>query len=145
MKITSSAFNHNQNIPSKYTCDGENISPPLSFLGVPKNAKSLILIVDDPDAPGKTWVHWTVFNIDPAVQEVSESSIPEGGIEGMTDFGKPGFGGACPPTGTHRYFFKLYALDTTFAFSLTADKKEIEKAMQNHILASCELVGLYKR
>lgn len=152
MKITSSAFQHNQNIPSKYTCDGENVSPPLFFLDVPDNTKSLVLIVDDPDAPGKTasnaaeaWVHWTVFNIDPAVKEVTEGSVPQGGIEGMTDFGIRGYGGACPPSGTHRYFFKLYALDTVLNLNSNSDKKAIEQAMQNHILQSCELVGLYKR
>lgn len=145
MKITSSVFQHNQFIPSKYTCDGENVSPPLSFLDVPDNIKSLVLIVDDPDAPSKTWVHWTVFNIDPAVKEVTEDSVPQDGVEGMTDFGTRGYGGACPPSGTHRYFFKLYALDTVLNLNSNSDKKAIEQAMQNHILQSCELVGLYKR
>lgn len=145
MKITSSAFDHNQNIPSKYTCDGENVSPPLSFLDVPENTKSLVLIVDDPDAPGKTWVHWTVFNIDPRVVEVAKNSVPKGGIESMTDFGSPGYGGPCPPSGTHRYFFKLYTLDSTLNLSSTADKKAIEEAMEGHVLASSELIGRYRR
>ncbi|MBI2430525.1 MAG: YbhB/YbcL family Raf kinase inhibitor-like protein [Candidatus Levybacteria bacterium] len=145
MKIISSAFEHNQNIPKKYTCDGENVSPAFSFVDVPKNAKSLVLIVDDPDATISTFVHWIVFNINPAVNEIAENSIPQGGVEGMTDFGKPGYGGACPPSGTHRYFFKLYALDTTLNLSSNAGKKEIEQAMQNHVLASTELIGLYSR
>ncbi len=145
MKIISSAFQHNQSIPSKYTCDGENVNPPLSFSDIPENAKSLVLIVDDPDAPTGTFVHWTVFNISPSVQNVNEHSVPQGGVEGMTDFGKPGYGGACPPTGTHRYFFKLYALDAILNLSSTADKKAIEQAMQGRILASAELIGLYKR
>ena len=104
MKITSSAFQNNAKIPSKYTCDGENVNPPLQFLDVPNDAKSLVLIVDDPDAPSKTWVHWVVYNIGTKTSEVKGNSVPEGGIEGMTDFGKPGYGGPCPPSGVHRYF-----------------------------------------
>lgn len=145
MKISSSAFLNNQQIPSIYTCDGENVSPPLSFSEVPKNAKSLVLIVDDPDAPAKIWVHWVVFNIDPAISEVLQNSVPKAGVEGMTDFGKPGYGGPCPPAGTHRYFFKLYALDTVFNLPQNSDKKAVEEAMKGHILDSTELVGLYER
>lgn len=145
MKITSSAFSHNQTIPQKYTCDGEDLSPPLQFGEVPEDAQSLVLIVDDPDAPAKTWVHWTVFNMDPTTNEVSENSVPNGGVEAMTDFGRQGYGGPCPPSGTHRYFFKLYALDTKLALSSNADKKEIEEAMQGHILGLAELIGLYRR
>ncbi|MBI1982130.1 MAG: YbhB/YbcL family Raf kinase inhibitor-like protein [Candidatus Levybacteria bacterium] len=145
MKILSSAFLNNQQIPSIYTCDGENVSPPLSFSEVPKNAKSLVLIVDDPDAPAKIWVHWVVFNIDPAISEVLQNSVPKAGVEGMTDFGKPGYGGPCPPAGTHRYFFKLYALDTVFNLPQNSDKKAVEEAMKGHILDSAELIGLYKR
>lgn len=145
MKIVSSAFEHNRRIPSKYTCDGENMSPPLSFLEVPKNTKSLVLIVDDPDAPSKTWVHWVVFNIDSATRDVSENSVPNGGVLGMTDFGKPGYGGPCPPSGKHRYFFKLYALDSVLNLPQSSDKNAVEEAMKGHILDSAELVGLYER
>lgn len=145
MKIISSAFKENQTIPSKYTCDGENISPPLFFSDVPKNAKSLVLIVDDPDAPVKTWAHWTVFNISTTSQSAEENSIPEGSIEAMTDFGKPGYGGPCPPHGTHRYFFKLYALDTVLSLPKETDKKMLEEAIKNHIIEKAELVGVYSR
>ncbi len=145
MKITSSAFDHNQKIPSKYTCDGENISPPLEFVDIPNNAKSLALIVDDPDAPAKTWVHWVVYNINPQVTEVKENSVPQDGIEGMTDFGKPGYGGPCPPSGTHRYFFKLYALHTILDLPKNATKQMVEQKMQNNILDKAELIGLYSR
>lgn len=145
MKITSPAFEHNQRIPGKYTCDGENMSPSLSFLEVPENAKSLVLIVDDPDAPSKIWVHWIVFNIDPTISEVPENTVPKAGIEGLTDFGKPGYGGPCPPSGTHRYFFKLYALDLILNLPQNSNKKAVEEAMQGHILDSAELVGLYER
>lgn len=145
MKITSVAFQNNTKIPSKYTCDGENINPPLEFVDVPNNTKSLVLIVDDPDAPSKTWVHWVVYNINPDVTEVEENSIPEGGIEGMTDFGKPGYGGPCPPSGTHRYFFKLYALDATFDIPQNATKQMVEEKMEGHILDKAEFIGFYSR
>lgn len=145
MRIISSVFEHNQNIPSKYTCDGENVNPPLQFIGIPQNAKSLVLIVDDPDAPSKTWVHWVVFNLDPKTSKIEENSKPTTGIEGMTDFGRTRWGGPCPPSGTHRYFFKLYALDTVLNLTSTAGKEEVEDAMQNHVIASSELIGLYSR
>ena len=144
MKITSSAFENNTKIPFKYTCDGNNVNPPLSFSDIPQNAKSLTLIVDDPDAPAETWVHWLVFNINPKVTNVEEGKIPSGSQEGITSFGKTGYGGACPPSGTHRYFFKLYALDTVLNLT-NPDKAALEKEMQNHILAKAELIGLYKR
>lgn len=144
MKLSSPAFEHNQNIPPKYTCDGENISPPLHISQVPAEAKSLVLIVDDPDAPAKTWVHWVVFNIDPGATEVTEGAAPAG-IEGTTDFGKPGYGGPCPPSGTHRYFHKIYALDTQLDLTASATKTDVEAAMEGHILDKAELVGLYER
>lgn len=145
MKIISSAFSHNAKIPSKYTCDGENISPPLQFLDVPKDAKSLVLIVDDPDAPAKTWVHWVVYNISPDVTEVEEDSVPRVGIEGMTDFGKSGYGGPCPPSGTHRYFFKLYALHASLDLPKNATKQMVEQKMQKHIIDKAKLIGVYSR
>ncbi len=145
MKIVSLAFENNSKIPSKYTCDGENINPPLQFLDVPANAKSIVLIVDDPDASSKTWVHWVVYNINPQASEVKENNVPENGIESMTDFGKPGYGGPCPPSGTHRYFFKLYALHTALDLPQTASKQMVEEKMQDHIIAQAELIGLYRK
>lgn len=145
MKLSSSAFSQNEIIPKKYTCDGENVNPPLSIADIPKETKSLVLIVDDPDAPKGTWVHWTVFNINPEIKEIAENSIPKDGIEGMTDFGRPGYGGPCPPSGIHRYFFKIYSLDTKLDLKANASKKDLEKAMAGHILAKAELIGLYQR
>jgi Raf kinase inhibitor-like YbhB/YbcL family protein len=145
MSIESPAFNNNENIPAKYTCDAENINPELVFSGVPSDAVSLVLIVDDPDAPVGTWVHWTVWNIDPGTASIPENSVPAGSVEGNTDFGVPGYGGPCPPSGTHRYFFKLYALDVTLDLATTAKASDVEDAMQGHILGSAELIGLYSR
>jgi len=145
MKIISSAFEHNTKIPRKYTCDGENVNPPIHFLEVPDDAKSLVLIMDDPDAPAKVWVHWVVYNINPQTSEVKENSIPQDGIEGMTDFGKPGYGGPCPPSGTHRYFLKLYALDTALDIPRNATKQMVEEKMQDHIIDKAELISLYSR
>ena len=145
MKIISLAFQNNTKIPSKYTCDGKNVNPPLEFIDVPENSKSLALIVDDPDAPSKTWVHWVVYNINPETTKVDENNVPQSGIEGITDFGKPGYGGPCPHSGTHRYFFKLYALDSTFDLPQNANKQMVEQKMQGHIIDSAELIGLYSR
>lgn len=145
MKITSSSFAHNQNIPPKYTCDGENINPPLQFSDIPADAKSLVLISDDPDAPMGTWVHWILWNIDPKTTEIAEKSVPAGAIEGTTSFGETCYGGPCPPSGVHRYFFKLYALDTKLDLPISAKKEDLKKAMQQHILASAEMIGLYTR
>jgi Raf kinase inhibitor-like YbhB/YbcL family protein len=144
MKIISSAFENNSKIPAKYTCDGENVNPPLSFSDIPSNAKSLALIMDDPDAPSGTWVHWIVFNINPKITSVEEGTIPAESKEGITSFGKKGYGGACPPNGTHRYFFKLYALDAVLNLT-NPDKTTLEKEMQGHILDKAELIGLYSR
>ena len=145
LTISSPAFGQNETIPSKFTCDGEDINPALKFDGVPANAKSLALIVDDPDAPRGMWVHWVVWNIDPATREVRISSVPKGGVQGMNDFRKHEYGGPCPPSGTHRYFFKVYALDKTLELGPTSTKTQLETAMKGHILAHAELVGLYAR
>lgn len=145
MKLISSAFEHNSPIPSKYTCDGQNVNPPLMISEVPKDAKSLVLISDDPDAPAGTWVHWVVWNIEPSVTAVAENSVPSGAVEGTTSFGSTGYGGPCPPSGTHRYFFKLYALDTALDLSPDADKAAVEAAMKGHILDQIELMGTYSR
>ena len=142
MNITSPAFNHNETIPAKYTCQGEDLNPALKISGVPAAAKSLALIVDDPDAPMGTWVHWVVFNI-PVVGEIKENSIP--GVEGYNDFRRNHWGGPCPPSGTHRYFFKLYALDAPLDLKEGIKKQQLEKAMQGHILAEAQLMGLYKK
>ncbi len=145
MIIESPSFKNNEMIPAKYTCDAENINPALVFSRIPLAAVSLVLIVDDPDAPGGTWVHWTIWNMGPGTIEISENSLPDGSVEGNTDFGTPGYGGPCPPSGTHRYFFKLYALDTILKLDASAKAAGIEDAMQGHILGSAELIGLYKR
>ncbi|MBI2031029.1 MAG: YbhB/YbcL family Raf kinase inhibitor-like protein [Candidatus Levybacteria bacterium] len=145
MKIASPAFLNNAKIPSEYTCDDENISPPLQFIDVPRDTQSLVLIVDDPDAPAKTWVHWVVYNIDRGVQDVRENSIPKGGILGMTDFGRPGWGGPCPPSGSHRYFFKLYALDRILDLPEGMTKQQLLEKMSDHVLEQAQLIGIYSR
>ena len=145
MDIQSSAFVYNDPIPSVYTCDGKNVSPPLSILDVPAEAASLVLISDDPDAPAGTWVHWLVWNIDPSTTAIAEGSSPSGSVEGTTSFGKTGYGGPCPPSGTHRYFFKLYALDSTLDLASDADKAALEAAMEGHILDQAETMGVYSR
>ena len=145
MKLSSSAFIHNQTIPAKYTCDGENVNPPLTITDVLTDSKSLTLIVDDPDAPAGTWVHWTVWNISPDTKQIAENSVPSNAIQGKTSFGNSGYGGPCPPSGTHRYFFKLYALDTTLSLGQNATKQDLEKAFVGHILDQAELIGLYSR
>lgn len=145
MTITSQVFANNGYIPAKYTCDGENVSPPLAFSNVPAGAKSLVLIVDDPDAPGGTWVHWLVWNINPTDREILEASLPAGSVQGLTSFGKPGYGGPCPPAGSHRYLFKLYALTTKLDLSPAANKTQLEQTIAGYILTTAELVGLYER
>ena len=145
MNISSLVFEHNSLIPAKYTCDGENISPSLRISEVPEDAKSLVLTVDDPDAPGGTWLHWTVWNINSQTDDIAEGSTPEGAAEGKTDFGKLGWGGPCPPSGTHRYFFKLYALGTVLNLAAGAELRELQNAMEGHILDKAELIGLYSR
>lgn len=145
MKLTSSVFEHNESIPSTYTCDGRDVNPPFAISGVPEGAKSLALIVDDPDAPAGDWVHWLVWNIDPGTTEIGEGSIPDGAVQGTTDFNRTGWGGPCPPSGTHRYFFKLYALDTALNLETSAKKAELERAMEGHELERTELIGLYER
>jgi len=143
MNITSPVFANNQMMPAKYTCDGDNINPPLQISGIPATAKSLALIVDDPDALQGTFVHWVVWNISPATTSIAEKSVP--GDEGMNGFGKKGFGGACPPSGTHHYHFKVYALDTQLNLQEKTTKADLEEAMKGHILSQAELIGLYTR
>jgi Raf kinase inhibitor-like YbhB/YbcL family protein len=150
MKIESSAFANGQPIPQKFTCQGADISPALTWSGAPDNTKSFALIVDDPDAPVGTWVHWVFFNLPTGTQSlpenVSTSEHTQNGVQGINDFKKIGYGGPCPPPGKpHRYFFKLYALDTTVALIPGATKQDVEKAMQGHVLAHTELMGTYQR
>jgi len=145
LKISSTAFTHNGPIPSKYTCDGADVNPPLVVENVPTGTHSLALIVDDPDAPAGTWVHWVVWNIRASTKEIKENAVPDGVSQGITDFKKRKYGGPCPPSGTHRYFFKLYALDATLTLGPNADKAVVESAMKGHILAQAELIGLYSR
>ncbi|MCH8004436.1 MAG: YbhB/YbcL family Raf kinase inhibitor-like protein [Nanoarchaeota archaeon] len=144
MKLTSPAFEHNQGIPSEYTCDGPNVLPELNIEDIPENAKSLALIMDDPDAPAGTWVHWVVWNIPVDTKTIAKGTEPQG-IQGTTSFGKPGYGGPCPPFGTHRYFFKLHALDTTLDLKEGSTKEDLEQAMDGHMIEKTELMGTYKR
>ena len=150
MELTSSAFNENGMIPSKYTCDGADVSPPLKWGSLPDGTKSLVLICDDPDAPVGTWVHWVYYDIPVHTKDLPENVAPDerpasGGIQGTNDFRRIGYGGPCPPGGTHRYFFKLYALDTLLNLSPGATKSQIVKAMENHVVDHVQLMGKYHR
>ena len=152
MNLTSSAFANSGTIPSKYTCDGQNVNPQLVFSDVPAKAKTLVLLMDDPDIPDfvkqkftiQVWDHWIVFNIPPGTKEVAEGKNPQG-VLGKNTGGKNAYGGPCPPDREHRYFFKLYALDTELDLPEGATKAEVEKAMKGHILARAELMGKYER
>jgi Raf kinase inhibitor-like YbhB/YbcL family protein len=145
MKITTTAFQQGGNIPSKFTCDGADANPPLRFEGVPAEAKSLALIVDDPDAPGGLFTHWLVWNIDPKTTTVEENSAPSNGVQGKNDFGKSGYGGPCPPSGTHRYFFKIFALDRQLDLAAGSKRAQLDAQMRGHIMAEGELMGGYSR
>ena len=149
-KLTSTAFQEGQLIPRQYTCDGVNISPPLEWSGTPPSTKTLAIICNDPDAPVGTWVHWVLYNLAGdkigLVENVpATESVPGGGVHGTNDFKKIGYGGPCPPSGTHRYFFKLYALDASFDLKAGATKAEVLKAMDGHIIGQTQLMGTYKR
>lgn len=147
MKLSSPVFENQQHIPTKYTCDGPNVSPPLRIDDVSPFATSLVLIMDDPDAPGGTFTHWTMWNMPAKNMPMEEGTIPTGAIEGITSFNQPGYGGPCPPknTGVHHYRFKLYAIDTTLPLDDTATVEEITNAIEGHVLESCSLVGLYTK
>ncbi len=145
MKLTSGAFRDGATIPAVHTCEGADRSPPLAWSGTPREAKSLTLICDDPDAPGKTWVHWVLFNIPPALTALQENDAG-GAVQGMTDFRRVGYGGPCPPPGNpHRYFFKVYALDVQLPLKAGATKADVERAMQGHVLAEAQLMGTFGR
>jgi len=150
IKLTSTAFKEGQPIPRTYTCDGVNISPPLEWSGVPKTAKTVAIICDDPDAPGGTWVHWVLYNLPADNIGIVENmpateKLAAGGFQGKNDFGRVGYGGPCPPSGTHRYFFKIYALDSELPLKGGATKAEAVKAMEGHILLQGQLMGTYRR
>jgi Raf kinase inhibitor-like YbhB/YbcL family protein len=144
MKISSPAFAANAKIPAEYTCDGQDKNPPLEIEGVPSNAKSLAIIVDDPDAPAGTWVHWVLWNVDTATRKIETGSVPKGAKQGVNDFKKNGYGGPCPPSGSHRYFFKLYALDTGLDLPGKTAKADLERAMKGHVIAQAETIGRYR-
>lgn len=154
LAISSTAFASGEEIPARYTCDGDDVSPPLSWNGVPDMAKSLVLIVDDPDAPDPaapkiTWVHWVLYNLPPdsrgLVEDVTGEDLPTGTGEGVNDWQRTGYGGPCPPIGSHRYFHKLYALDVTLPDLNNPTKDELEHAMADHIIDQAELIGTYQR
>jgi Raf kinase inhibitor-like YbhB/YbcL family protein len=144
MKITSSAFQEGGNIPSKFSCDGADTSPPLQIADVPSGAKSLVLIVDDPDAPSGLFTHWTAWNISPQTSTIAEGSPPKG-VQGTNDFGKSGYGGPCPPSGTHRYYFKIFALDRELDLPSGAKRGQLDAAMKGHVIAQGELMGRHSR
>jgi Raf kinase inhibitor-like YbhB/YbcL family protein len=150
MKLTSSAFAEGGMIPAKYTCDGNDFSPPLAWSDVPAGAKTLALIADDPDAPAGTWVHWVAFNLPPGPGGLpegirAEKQLTGGGSQGTNSWPRIGYGGPCPPAGTHRYFFKLYALDSTLSLGNNATAKDLQAAMKGHVLAEAQTMGRYQR
>ncbi len=145
MKLESPVFTHNQYLPTKYTCDGTSVNPSLKIADVPDNAKSLVLIMDDPDAPNGDFVHWIMWNIDPKTIEITEDSVPTGATQGINSGGENKYYPPCPPTGAHRYFFKLYALDTKLDLPPTTDKTQLLAATQGHIVNQTEIIGLYSR
>lgn len=143
MQLTS-VFSDNQAIPGQFTCDGENINPKLNITEIPEKTKSLSLIVDDPDAPGGNFIHWVMWNVGAETKQIEENSIPAGAVVGKNDFGNNEYGGPCPPSGTHRYQFTVYALDTKIDLPASAGKKELLAAMNDHILSQAMLVGNYR-
>jgi Raf kinase inhibitor-like YbhB/YbcL family protein len=145
LTITSPAFAEGAAMAAIYTCDGDDVSPPLAIGAVPAGTRSLALIMDDPDAPGGMWVHWVLWNIPPQTREIPENKLPAGVKQGRNDWRRNSYGGPCPPSGTHRYFFKIYALDTIPALAASATKTDLERAMRGHVLAAGQLMGTYKR
>ena len=145
MNISSQAFGHKEKIPQKYTCDGANGSPPLMFSGTPSGAQSMVLIVDDPDAPSGTFTHWILYNIPSTTTSIPEGGVPQGALQGVNDFGHTRYGGPCPPSGEHRYIFHLYAIDKILEIGVGSSREHLSAAMHGHIIDRAELVGLYSR
>jgi Raf kinase inhibitor-like YbhB/YbcL family protein len=150
IEVRSPAFGEGSRIPSDFTCDGADMSPPIEWSGIPARAQSLAIIVDDPDAPGGNWTHWLVYDLPPDLTQLKAGisageKLPGGALQGRTDFGQTGYGGPCPPVGEHRYFFKVYALDAMLRLKPGASKQELFRAMQGHILAEGVLMGRYDR
>ena len=143
VSVATSAFQAGGDIPAKFTCNGANVNPELKIKGVPNEAKSLVLIVDDPDAPRGLFTHWVLWNIDPKTTDISENSVPAGGVQGTNDFGKRNYGGPCPPSGTHRYFFKIFALNSKVDLKPSARRAELDAAMKGHVVAQGELITRY--
>ncbi len=141
LKISSPVFEEGEEIPKKYTCKGENVNPEINIENLSEKTKSLALVMDDPDAPSGVFVHWVVWNISPDKTKISENSVPERAVQGVNNFGKTGYGGPCPPSGTHRYYFKIYALDSKISLEQGASKQELEMAMEGKIIAQGELMG----
>ncbi len=145
MRITSTTFNNNEAIPAKYTCDGANVNPPLTFNSISTEAKSLILIIEDKDSSPKDFTHWSIFNMNTFANGIDENFVPSEAVEGANDFGDSGYGGPCPPSGTHHYVFKLFALDTNLDLQRGAKKADILSKIEGHIIEEAELVGTYKK
>jgi Raf kinase inhibitor-like YbhB/YbcL family protein len=145
LTVTSAAFVEGAAIASKYTCDGQDVNPPLFIGATPAGTRSLALIMDDPDAPVGTWVHWVAWDIPPQTREIPENGIPAGAQQGHNSWSRNDYGGPCPPSGTHRYYFKLYALDTTLTLAPSTTKADLERAMKGHVIAAGQLMGTYKR
>lgn len=145
LTITCGAFSNGESIPARFTCDGQDVNPQLEWKAPPPGTRSLALIMDDPDAPMGTWVHWVLWNIPPDTGRIEEMSVPAGGVQGRNDWKRNAYGGPCPPSGTHHYYFRIFALDTTLDLPVTTTKADLERAMKGHILARGELMGTYKR
>jgi Raf kinase inhibitor-like YbhB/YbcL family protein len=145
MNLTSPDFDEGGNIPERFTCDGEDVTPSLKIDDVPGGAKSLVLIVDDPDAPRGTFTHWVVWNLPPDLTEIDANRTPSGAVQGVNDFGTNRYGGPCPPSGVHRYYFKLYALDTTLQLPAKSKRKALEAAIKDHVVDEASLMGRYAR
>jgi len=150
IEVHSAAFSEGEAIPSDFTCDGADMSPPVEWSSVPSGTKSIAILMEDPDAPSGDWTHWLAYDLPPSLTQLPagvpmSKKIPSGGIQGRTDFGKTGYSGPCPPRGIHRYFFRIYALDAMLGLKPEASKQELSQAMQGHILAQGHLTGIYER
>jgi len=150
IEVRSSAFGEGERIPSEFTCDGANVSPPIVWSGIPPHTQSIAIIVDDPDVPSGDWAHWVIYDLPPSLMGIqagapASEKLPAGGIQGRTNFGRIGYGGPCPPKGAHRYFFKVYTLDAMLHLKSGATKKELLEAMRGHVLGEGALMGRYER